>query len=169
MNRQGSGQLDVCKAWLARVMRHVLDESARHNLALARHLAVCPQCAGVADRLGRVTAALALLSNMGAPPALLGKANVHALRMVRRQLRFGEHAAELASGRRRVPWSERATALGWRLASPVTAALLIVLVHTGVWQTMTHTRDMGQRMADTHFRQHVYPNWDGSYDGSDVV
>jgi hypothetical protein len=169
MNRQGSGQLDVCKAWLGRVMRHVLDESARHNLALARHLAVCPQCAGVADRLGRVTAALTMLSNMGAPPALLGKANVHALRMVRRQLRFSEQAAQLASGRRRVPWQERLAALGWRLASPMTAALLIVLVHTGVWQTMIHTRDMGQQMADTHFRQHVYPDWDGRDGGPDAV
>ena len=112
MNQQGSGQLDVCKAWLGRVMRHVLTESARHNLALARHLAVCPQCAGAADRLGRVTAALTLLSNMGAPSSLLGKANVHALRMVRRQVRFSEHAAELASGRRRVPWPERLGALG---------------------------------------------------------
>ncbi|HUW81778.1 MAG TPA: hypothetical protein VMZ31_03140 [Phycisphaerae bacterium] len=169
MNRQGTGQLDVCKAWLGRVMRHVLDESARHNLALARHLAVCPQCASVADRLGRVTAALALLSNMGVPSSLLGKANVHALRMVRRQLRFSEQAAELASGRRRVPWSERLAVLGWRLASPVTAALLIVLVHTGVWQTMIQTREMGQRMADTHFRAHVYPPSEGSDGGSDVV
>ncbi len=169
MNRQGTGQLDVCKVWLGRLMRHVLAESSRHNLALARHLAVCPQCAGVADRLGRVTAALTLLSNMGAPPSLLGKANVHALRMVRRQLRFSERAAELASGRRRVPWPERLAALGWRVASPMTAALLVVLVHTGVWQTMARTRDMGQRMADTHFRQHVYPDWDGSDGGSDVA
>jgi len=169
MNRQGTGQLDVCKAWLGRVMRHVLDESSCHNLALARHLAVCPQCGSVANRLGRVTAALTLLSNVGAPSSLLGKANVHALRMVRRQLRFSEKAAELASGRRRVPWPERLAALGWRLASPATAALLIVLVHTGVWQTLTQTREMGQRMADTHFRQHVYPDWDGSEHGSDVV
>jgi anti-sigma factor RsiW len=147
----------------------LLDGSAARSPALARHLATCPRCALVAERLGRVTAALDLLAHYNPSATLLGRANVHALRMVSRQLRFSKQASRLAAPRPRTGWLELLAAYAWRLASPTAAALLIALIHTGWYHTMQRTEKLARRMADVHFRHHVDPDWSAPNSDTDRI
>ena len=158
MRRFVTGTIDRCHRHAQRVLAQMLVDSANRSPAMARHLAECPKCARMADRLGRVTAMLSMLSHSNPSGDLLGRANVHAMRMVCRTLRTSRKAAMLATATPRVPLAERLATVAWRFASPVATAMLIASVHIGMWHAMTKAEQAGQKLADYHLRNHVFPD-----------
>jgi len=136
------------------------DDVARRTnrlpYALASHIAGCSSCRALADRLGKVTIAFEGLR--GRPPgsSLLSRANVHALRMLRRSVRASRRAHQLAQARVGVGLRSRVRVVISRLALTVTTATLILALRVGLRDGWREGSMLTQKLADKHVQYHIY-------------
>ena len=136
-----------CGAWLEKLAHRVLTDSACSGWLLARHLAGCPRCRRYADQLGRVTSVLSLLAASNPPANLLSRSNIHALRMVNHRTRADARADALRHATPQPSLAERAAELALRMTTPALATLVVLMIHTGLWDMMLGARDAGERIA----------------------
>lgn len=125
--------------------------------SLARHIRTCPSCAERVRRISEVQAGLTLLRTLPVPVNLQARSNGRALRMLRKAARASAAARRLLAARPELtPW-QRAQLHLTRLSMGMAAAILILLIRTGVATGFQRTEATGQLLV-SQWERHVDPN-----------
>ena len=161
MNRSGNANPELSCPQRERVIDALLNDSAVGrrgrgiSYSLATHLAQCPSCRRLADDLGQVTAILSEWQGQRQPRNLLDRANLHALRILRRVVRASEEARKLTHPERRrsiIPLLRQPIR---RLGLSAAAALVLICFRAGWLNGWNEGRQLAQRLAQVHLERHV--------------
>ncbi len=152
--RRSSGQVEPELPSCRALMRWI-DQRGPMPRRLAKHVMTCPKCSAWASGVARVQGALTLLGTQAVPTGLLGRANDKALRMLNRQVREDEQAADLRQPKPAAKIWPRLSGSMNRGAAAAAAAMVVLGLRAGVASGMEQTRDLAQPLADAHYQRHI--------------
>ncbi len=122
---------------------------------LEKHLAECPKCRRRAIGYGRLSVAMSLIKAHAHRADLLMRANRRAVAMLRRPLRETTKAQALRHVLTKPSLRER---LGKYTQSAVSAAaclLVLLLMRTGIFSSMTSLHDEGEQAVRQYYAKHL--------------
>ena len=126
-------------------------------MTLSEHILDCSACADRVRRVSEVSAGLMLLCTQTPPLDLTARANGRALRFLRKAARASTAAQRLLRMRPHLtPW-QRASVHMARLSVGAAAALLTLLMRTGVLSGFEQTRQLGEQLAQRHWERQIDP------------
>lgn len=125
---------------------------------LARHVRECDACAAHVRRVSEIHVGLTLLCTQSPPTSLSARANGRVLRFLRRAARASEAAHRLLRMRPEMSPYQRAYVHMARLSVGVAAALVMLVVRTGLITGFEETRNLGEQLAEKHWERHIDPN-----------
>lgn len=121
--------------------------------SLERHIRRCNDCAQAVRRCKEVHAGLTLLRTQTMPVGVVPEGQSGALRMLRRTERASKAALRMLQSKRNLtPW-QRAQLQVTRLSMGAAAALLVLVVRTGVIGGIEKAHTTGTTLADRYYSQ----------------
>lgn len=109
---------------------------------------------------GRLQTALTLMEGTAPPPRLLPRANLYALRMLRRTIRASEEARRLVHDTPRSGINLLLIARLRQIALASAAVVAMVVLRSGVLVITEEGQRLGEQLAQTHLDRHVYGDLD---------
>jgi hypothetical protein len=150
--------------YASRVLDALVDDQSASgptlSYSLAFHVAECASCGELARRVGSVTATMTELRGQPSRSSLLGRANVHALRMLRRSVRASVQAQRLARATPGVELYARLRDCGIRFGLSAMTAALVFTCRVGVRAGYQRGSELTQILADYHTEHHIYGDSD---------
>ncbi len=138
-------------------VRRLVDRAGHNTPGDTIHMAECPECAALAAQIGSVHAGLLLMRGQIPRQDLLARANQRALRFLRRVARATRAAERLRHARPQTSTWDRVRPYAVRYGSSAAAALLMILLRTGVFEAFDDDVALAERVVAHYVETYIDP------------
>ena len=122
---------------------------------LISHIADCPRCQKRLARFAKVDVALSLLKAQPHSLNLLMNANTKAIDVLKHSLRNAPKAARLRESRPEPNWFQRTSKPAHSILNAAACILVILLVKTGAYASMTNLQSEGKDFVEEYYTKHL--------------